>query len=70
MIKHILLIFIKSYQWFVSPFFSSACRFYPSCSTYAVQAIERYSIVKGLYLAFLRILRCHPFHKGGFDPLK
>ena len=70
MIKYLLLILIRSYQRFVSPFFSPACRFYPSCSTYAVQAIERHSVVRGLYLAFLRILKCHPFHKGGFDPLK
>ncbi|MBI5183704.1 MAG: membrane protein insertion efficiency factor YidD [Nitrospinae bacterium] len=70
MIKYLLLILIKSYQGFVSPFFSPVCRFYPSCSEYAVQAIERYNLWKGLYLTLLRILKCHSFHKGGFDPLK
>jgi len=46
------------------------CRFYPTCSTYTYQAIEKYGVLKGCFLGFKRILKCHPFHPGGYDPLK
>ena len=60
---------IKGYQIFISPLFPGTCRFYPSCSNYAHEAISKYGILKGSFLATLRILKCHPFHPGGFDPV-
>jgi putative membrane protein insertion efficiency factor len=68
-IKETLLLLIKAYQFFVSPLLGDRCRFYPSCSDYACQAIERYGIFKGLWISLKRILRCHPFNPGGFDPV-
>ncbi|MFH2065826.1 MAG: membrane protein insertion efficiency factor YidD [Pseudomonadota bacterium] len=67
--KNIILIFIKIYQLFVSPILGPSCRFYPTCSEYARQAVLRYGIWKGLSLSCKRILRCHPFNPGGFDPV-
>jgi len=60
---------IRVYQITLSPLLGPSCRFYPSCSTYAYQAIMRHGPVKGLFLAGKRILRCHPFHPGGVDPV-
>jgi len=60
---------IRGYQRFISPALPPSCRFYPSCSTYALQAIEKYGILKGSYLAARRLMRCHPFHPGGVDPV-
>jgi len=60
---------IRTYQVTLSPFLGPSCRFYPSCSEYAYQAIVRHGPVKGLLLAVKRILRCHPFHPGGIDPV-
>ena len=59
---------IRFYQTAISPYKRACCRFYPSCSEYALQAVEKYGAVKGLYLAARRVLRCHPFHAGGYDP--
>jgi putative membrane protein insertion efficiency factor len=61
------LILIRVYQWIVSPVLGPACRFYPTCSEYAYQAILRHGLPKGLFLALKRVLRCHPFHPGGID---
>jgi putative membrane protein insertion efficiency factor len=61
---------IRLYQVVISPLLPPACRFYPSCSMYAVQAIARYGLWKGLYLSGWRLLRCHPFHPGGWDPVE
>ena len=69
MIKQLFLILIKIYQYFISPFIIKTCRFYPSCSQYALEAIATYGILKGSFLAAKRILKCHPFHSGGFDPV-
>ena len=60
---------IRGYQFFVSPFIGPRCRFYPSCSEYALEAISRYGLPKGVYLGTRRLLKCHPFHPGGFDPV-
>ncbi|MBW2613691.1 MAG: membrane protein insertion efficiency factor YidD [Deltaproteobacteria bacterium] len=68
-VKKIFLALIKVYQYFISPLLMPACRFYPSCSEYAHEAIDRYGFVKGLWLGTKRILRCHPFSSGGFDPV-
>lgn len=67
--KKLLLIFIKFYQYFISPFIGNNCRYYPTCSAYAVEAVEKYGSLKGALLTAKRILRCHPFHAGGFDPV-
>lgn len=65
--KYLLILPIRFYKRFISPLFPPCCRFYPTCSTYALQAIERFGAVKGLYLAVSRLLRCHPWSRGGID---
>ena len=69
MIKKALIILIKVYRKFISPLKKPCCRFYPTCSAYAMQAIEKYGAFKGSFLAIKRILKCHPFNDGGYDPL-
>ena len=66
-IKSTVLGIIKFYKHFISPSFGSNCRFYPSCSSYAFQTVEKYGIFKGLQKGFYRILKCNPFNKGGID---
>jgi uncharacterized protein len=63
------LALIRLYQWAISPFLPSACRFYPSCSHYAYEALERHGVARGGYLATRRVLRCHPWNPGGVDPV-
>lgn len=67
--KQALLMLIRFYQAAVSPFTPPRCRYIPTCSQYAREAIEKYGAGKGSYLAARRLLRCHPFHKGGYDPV-
>lgn len=67
--KKFLIILIKFYQVCISPLFPACCRFTPTCSQYALDAIKKYGPVKGFYLAVKRILRCNPFHEGGYDPV-
>ncbi|MBI9076367.1 MAG: membrane protein insertion efficiency factor YidD [Desulfatibacillum sp.] len=67
--KNLLILPIRIYQRFVSPLLGPHCRFYPSCSQYAVEAIETHGPAKGLWLAIRRILRCHPLSSGGYDPV-
>ena len=69
-IKRILILIIRGYQIFISPLFPPTCRFYPTCSTYFMQALEKYGPIKGSYLGIRRLLRCHPGNPGGYDPLK
>jgi len=64
------VVLIRSYQLLVSPLLPPACRYPPTCSQYMIEAIERYGIVRGSYLGVRRLLRCHPFHPGGYDPVK
>jgi len=68
--KRALIRVIKTYQKFISPLLPLSCRFYPSCSQYASDAINKHGSLKGLLLATFRILKCHPFHPGGYDPVK
>ncbi|MEK7814171.1 MAG: membrane protein insertion efficiency factor YidD [Candidatus Desantisbacteria bacterium] len=70
MIKKVFLGLIKIYQHFLSPLFPPACRFSPTCSQYAYDAISMHGPWKGLWKSIRRILRCHPFHPGGYDPMK
>lgn len=67
--KTALLLIIKSYRSLISPLFPATCRFQPTCSQYALEAIACYGAIKGSWLAVKRILRCHPFHPGGYDPV-
>ena len=67
--KKIAIIMIKFYRLFISPLKPPTCRFVPTCSEYALQAIEKYGILRGGSKAVRRILRCHPFHPGGYDPI-
>jgi putative membrane protein insertion efficiency factor len=69
-LRYIPIILIDIYQKLISPVFSPTCRFYPSCSTYTRQAFKKYGILKGCLYSVTRIVRCHPFHPGGYDPLK
>ncbi|MDP1759000.1 MAG: membrane protein insertion efficiency factor YidD [Thermodesulfovibrionales bacterium] len=69
-IKNILLGSIKLYKYAISPLLPDSCRFVPTCSEYSAEAIKRYGAVKGSYLSVRRILRCHPFHNGGYDPVR
>jgi len=69
MLKKTLIKLIKLYKKFLSPLFPKRCRFYPSCSSYAIEALEKYGFFKGVFLAIKRIVKCHPFHSGGYDPL-
>ena len=62
-------ILIRLYQWTVSPLLGPACRFHPTCSQYALEAIRRYGVLRGGWLAVRRIGRCHPWHSGGYDPV-
>lgn len=61
---------IRAYQKGISPLLGARCKYYPSCSEYAVQAVERFGILRGLVLAGWRLLRCNPFSRGGFDPVE
>lgn len=71
MFKRVLILLIRFYQRFISPLkLRPTCRFYPTCSQYALEAVTKYGFIKGTYLAIKRILKCHPFHPGGYDPVK
>lgn len=69
MFKRFCLAAIRGYQRYISPLLPDACVYIPTCSQYAVEAIEKYGVVKGCWLGVRRILRCHPFHAGGYDPV-
>lgn len=68
--KGILIFIIHVYRKFISPIKRGKCRFYPTCSEYAIDAIEKYGVIKGTVLTGKRVLKCHPFHPGGYDPVK
>ncbi len=67
--KTLLIWLIRGYRLVISPLFPPSCRFQPTCSQYAIQAVERFGALKGSWLALKRILRCHPFNPGGYDPV-
>jgi hypothetical protein len=67
--KTILLAVIRGYQYAIGPMLGANCRFAPSCSDYAGEAVAKHGALKGTYLAGRRILRCHPYHQGGYDPV-
>ena len=67
--KSLLLLLLRAYQLAISPFLGQNCRFYPSCSSYAVEAIHEHGAAKGSFLAAKRLCKCHPWHPGGLDPV-
>jgi putative membrane protein insertion efficiency factor len=67
MLKKPFILMIRFYQKFISPIKPPSCRFYPTCSHYAIEAINRFGALKGTWLTIVRILKCHPFHSGGID---
>ncbi|HHW10860.1 MAG TPA: membrane protein insertion efficiency factor YidD [Firmicutes bacterium] len=68
--RYVVIALIKLYQQAVSPLLPRTCRFYPTCSAYALEAVTRYGVWKGGRMAAGRLLRCHPWHPGGYDPVK
>lgn len=69
LVNYLLIGLVQFYRYALSPLKPSTCRFYPTCSMYMLQALQRYGPLKGSYLGIKRILKCHPFYKGGYDPL-
>jgi putative membrane protein insertion efficiency factor len=69
MVKKIIILLIRGYQLYISPLSGPHCRYTPTCSQYAIEAVQKYGAVKGGFLAVKRILRCNPFHEGGYDPV-
>lgn len=67
--RWVFIVLVRMYQLLISPFVGQRCRFYPSCSRYAIEALSRFGTVRGGWLALKRIVRCHPFHPGGYDPV-
>jgi uncharacterized protein len=68
--QSVLIATLRAYKRFISPLLPSACRFYPTCSEYTMQAIEKYGPWRGVWLGTKRIAKCHPFHEGGYDPVR
>ncbi len=64
-----LMTVIRCYQWVISPLLGECCRFYPSCSSYAIEAIRQHGVINGITLMVCRVCRCHPWHEGGHDPV-
>ena len=69
-VKYVLLFLLKSYKLAVSPLLPPSCRFVPTCSEYAYEAVERHGTLRGGWMSLRRLLRCHPFHPGGYDPVE
>ena len=68
-VRTLLILLVRAYQVALSPMFTGCCRFEPSCSNYMIEALQTHGVVKGLYLGMVRLLRCHPFGKSGYDPV-
>ena len=67
--RNLVLVMLRAYKWAISPWLPTSCRYVPSCSEYAMEAVERYGALRGTWMALARLLRCHPFAKSGFDPV-
>jgi uncharacterized protein len=69
-VRKVIIFFIRIYKRFISPILPGSCRFYPTCSQYAIDAVQKYGTIKGAAMAAYRIMRCNPFNRGGYDPVK
>jgi putative membrane protein insertion efficiency factor len=69
MIRSLALLLLRGYKRFISPLLPPMCRFEPTCSVYTMQAVEKYGVLRGVWLGTRRLLRCHPFNPGGWDPV-
>jgi putative membrane protein insertion efficiency factor len=69
-VKFVLIYLLRAYKMLISPLLPPACRFTPTCSEYAMEAITKHGALRGSYMGLRRLLRCHPFHPGGYDPVK
>ena len=69
-LTHIIIKFIKGYKFLISPLFGHSCRYLPTCSEYSIEALKQFGLIKGALMSIKRILSCHPWGKGGFDPVK
>lgn len=67
--KLVMLQLLRAYKWAISPLFPPSCRYVPTCSEYAMEAVERFGVLRGVAMASWRVLRCHPFAHGGYDPV-
>jgi hypothetical protein len=67
--RHALVMLVRAYQMVIGPLLPAMCRYYPTCSVYAIEALERHGALRGSWLAIRRIARCHPFRAGGYDPV-
>jgi putative membrane protein insertion efficiency factor len=66
----LIVFLLKAYKRFISPLLPSACRFYPTCSVYMMEAVEKHGAARGVWMGLKRLSRCHPLHEGGFDPVR
>jgi uncharacterized protein len=67
--QQIIIGIVKAFQWLISPILGNHCRFYPTCSQYAITALKKYGMIRGCFLMIKRLLCCHPWHRGGYDPV-
>jgi putative membrane protein insertion efficiency factor len=67
--RTVVLWLLRGYKWAISPMLLPSCRYTPTCSEYAMEAVDRYGVLRGAAMAIVRVLRCHPFAKGGYDPV-
>jgi hypothetical protein len=67
--RRAVIALLRGYKLAISPFLGMSCRFHPSCSEYAMEAVERHGVARGLWLSTKRVVRCHPWHPGGYDPV-
>ncbi|MEA3244719.1 MAG: membrane protein insertion efficiency factor YidD [Gemmatimonadota bacterium] len=68
-VRHVLILMVRAYQVSIGPMLPPSCRYFPSCSAYAIEALEKHGAMRGTWLAMRRIARCHPFTPGGYDPV-
>lgn len=68
--RELVIALLRFYKRYISPLLPSACRFHPTCSEYMMQAVERHGVPRGVFLGIKRLSKCHPFHHGGFDPVR
>ncbi len=67
--KYLLVGLVRAYQWLLRPLIGPRCRFYPTCSEYSIEALRRHGVLRGSWLTMRRLTRCHPYNRGGFDPV-